>query len=288
MSLITFILAETYKAIEPETMEKKELEARVVSKVAEVISAIKNAKHVDHVISSLHSIATLLFPLDPNLLSGSVGHDYREQILTVKVPSSKERDDWWRVFYQGPAFSTLARFLLLDVASNWLACFPFSAQKYVYDVFFVRGFITEVLQILVPFLKQNRSDDLDINVVISNSERLLVLCLLENNGVLQIAREFGGLSKSKGFTDEQMKPDISRMAQIVASIPDIARMNSPTSLSSHLFFRQIIAQVLSLEEEREVILIEKIETSDEMDKNGALLFIGEMFSRICRRGSAGN
>lgn len=71
MSLITFILAETYKAIEPETMEKKELEARVVSKVAEVISAIKNAKHVDHVISSLHSIATLLFPLDPNLLSGS-------------------------------------------------------------------------------------------------------------------------------------------------------------------------------------------------------------------------
>jgi len=58
-----------------------------------------------------------------------------------------------------------------DVASNWLACFPFSAQKYVYDVFFVRGFITEVLQILVPSLQQNRSDDLDINVVISNSER---------------------------------------------------------------------------------------------------------------------
>jgi telomere length regulation protein len=58
-----------------------------------------------------------------------------------------------------------------DVASNWLACFPFSAQKYVYDVFFVHGFVTEVLQILVPFLQQNRSDDLDINVVISNSER---------------------------------------------------------------------------------------------------------------------
>ena len=52
-------------------MEKKELEDRVVSKVAEVISSIKNAKHVDHVISSLLSIATLLFPLDLNLLSGS-------------------------------------------------------------------------------------------------------------------------------------------------------------------------------------------------------------------------
>jgi len=60
-----------------------------------------------------------------------------------------------------------------------------------------------------------------------------------------------------------------------------------TSIFS-LFFRQIIAQVLSLEEEKDVILIEKIETSNEMDKNGTLLFIGEMFSRICRRGSAGN
>jgi hypothetical protein len=50
-----------------------------------------------------------------------------------------------------------------------------------------------------------------------------------------------------------------------------------------VFFRQIIVQLLSLEEEREVI-----DTSDEMDKNGALLFIGETFSRICRRGSAGN
>nr|XP_027190289.1 telomere length regulation protein TEL2 homolog isoform X2 [Cicer arietinum] len=78
------------------------------------------------------------------------------------------------------------------------------------------------------------------------------------------------------------------MAQFVASIPDKARMNSPTSLSSHVFFRQIIVQVLSLEEEREVILLEKLDSSDEneMDKNGALLFIGEMFSRICRRGSA--
>ncbi|CAJ2641735.1 unnamed protein product [Trifolium pratense] len=257
-------------------------EDAVFMKVAKVISAIKNANHVDQVITSLHSIATLLFPLHPNLLQGSgVDESYREQILNVKVPSSKERDDWWRVFYQGPAFSTLARFLLLDVASNWLACFPFSAQKYVYDVFFVHGFATEVLQILVSFLRHNGNDDIDINVVISNSERLLVLCLLENNGVLQIAREFGSPSKSKGFNDEWMKPNVSRIAQVVASIPDKARMNSPTSLSSHVFFRQIIVQLLSLEEEREVI-----DTSDEIDKNGALLFIGETFSRICRCGSA--
>jgi len=58
-----------------------------------------------------------------------------------------------------------------DVASNWLGCFPFSAQKYVYDVFFVRGLITEVVQILVPFLQLNAVDGLDVNAVLSNSER---------------------------------------------------------------------------------------------------------------------
>lgn len=52
--------------------EKRELEGAVVGKAAEVISAIKNAKHVDRVVCALHSIATLLFPLDPSLLSGSL------------------------------------------------------------------------------------------------------------------------------------------------------------------------------------------------------------------------
>lgn len=62
--------------------------------------------------------------------------------------------------------------------------------------------------------------------------RLLVLCLLENNGVLQLAREFGGSSKLERVTDVQIKMDVSRVAQVVASIPDKARMNSTTSLSS--------------------------------------------------------
>ncbi|XP_027352820.1 telomere length regulation protein TEL2 homolog isoform X2 [Abrus precatorius] len=269
-----------------EGLEKRELEGAVVSKVAEVISAMKNAKHVDEVICALRSIATLLFPLHPSLFSDSIGESYRDQVLGVKVPSAEERDGLWRAFYRGAAFPTLARFLLLDVASNWLACFPISALKYVYDVFFVRGLVTEVLQILVPFLQQNGSDGLDVNAVLSNSERLIVLCLLENNGVLQIAREFGGsASKVRNVIDERIKLDVSRVAQIVASIPDKARMNSLTSLSSHVFFKQIIVQLLSLAEERELILLENIE-KDEMDKNGALLFVGEMFSRICRRGSA--
>ena len=52
-------------------MEKRELEGGVVGKVGEVISAIKNATHVDQVVCALHSIAALLFPLDPSLISGA-------------------------------------------------------------------------------------------------------------------------------------------------------------------------------------------------------------------------
>lgn len=46
-------------------------------------------------------------------------------------------------------------------------------------------------------------------------DRLLAVCLFENNGVLHLAREFGGPSKLKGFTNEQIKPDVSMVAQIV-------------------------------------------------------------------------
>lgn len=37
------------------------------------------------------------------------------QVLSAKVPSADERDDWWHAFYRGPAFLTLARFLLLGI-----------------------------------------------------------------------------------------------------------------------------------------------------------------------------
>ncbi|CAL0320048.1 unnamed protein product [Lupinus luteus] len=267
-------------------MEERELEVAAVEKVGEVISAIKNANHVDQVICALHSIASLVFSLDSSLLSGSVDESYRDQVLGIEVLSAQERDDWWHAFYRGPAFPTLSRFLLLDVAPNWLACFPFPAQKHVYDVFFVRGFVAEVVQVLVPLLQQNGTDGLDVNAVVSNAERLLVSCLLENNGVLQLAIQFGGPSKMKGLTNEQIKPAVSRVAQIVASIPDKARMNSLTSLSSHLFFKQIVVQLLHLAEEREMIMPENVDASDELDQNGALIFVGEMFSRICRRGNA--
>lgn len=58
-----------------------------------------------------------------------------------------------------------------DVATNWLTCFPFSAKKHVYDVFFVHGLIPEVVQILALSLQHNGSDGPEVNAVLSNSER---------------------------------------------------------------------------------------------------------------------
>lgn len=211
---------------------RRELETRIIEKVGEVITAVKNANRVDEVICALHSIASLLFPIDSCLLSGVIDQRYRDQVLSAKVPCANERDDLWQVFYQGPAFSTLARFLLLDVASNWLACFPFSARKHVYDIFFVNGLAVEVAQTLVPCLQQSRSDVIDINAIQSNVERLVVLCLLENNGVLQMAREFSVTSMSEDSTNGWPRPIISRVAQLVASVPDKAGLRAPTSLSS--------------------------------------------------------
>ena len=57
--------------MEDENSKRRELEGAALEKVGEVISTVKKAKQVDEVICALHSIATLLFPLDPSLLVGS-------------------------------------------------------------------------------------------------------------------------------------------------------------------------------------------------------------------------
>ncbi|PQM37274.1 telomere length regulation protein TEL2 homolog [Prunus yedoensis var. nudiflora] len=264
--------------------ERSEVEAKVLDMVGEVISNVKKAKHVNQVICALHSLAILLFPLDASLLSGAIDERCRELVLGAEAPSADERNEWWQVFYGGAAFSTFARVLLIDIASDWLACFPFSARKHVYDVFFVNGLATEVVQTLVPCLHQSGSDDLDVKAVHSNTERLLILCLLENNGVLQMAREFSSSSHSEDYINENLKPAVSRVAQIVASIPDKAQLRAPTSLSSHFFFKQVTIQLLSLAEERNMNLLEE-GVCLKSDMNGTLQFVGEIFSRVCRRGS---
>ncbi|PON45632.1 hypothetical protein PanWU01x14_257430 [Parasponia andersonii] len=265
---------------------KKVVEAQVLDRVGEVISGIKKAKHVDQVICSLHSLAILLFPLDSSLLSGSIDERYRNQILSAKVPSSDERNEWWQAFYRGTGFPAMARVLLREVASNWLACFPISARRHVYDAFLVNGLMTEVVQTLVPCLQPTGTDGLDVQSVRSNTERLIILCLLENDGVVQMAREFGSSCQTEDSGDEHFKTTVSMVAQVVSSIPDKAQMGAPVSLSSHLFFRQITIQLLSLAEERNLNLVNGGAIFNKSEMDSTFLFVGEIFSRICRRGSA--
>ena len=61
------------------------------------------------------------------------------------------------------------------MAPNWLSCFPFTAQKLVYDVFFVKGLTIEVVQTMIPSLDCNGCDVHDANAIRSNAERLLLI-----------------------------------------------------------------------------------------------------------------
>ncbi|KAF9615848.1 hypothetical protein IFM89_026736 [Coptis chinensis] len=313
---------------------KKEVERKLVEKVGETISSINEAKHVDQVISSLHSLSILLFPLDSSLIVGSIDSRYRDQVLNAVVPSTLEIDEWRHVFYHGLAFPALARFLIYskfiidygtiltvnvvilifymaDVASNWLACFPFSARKYVYDSFFLNGPSIEVVQAVVPGLSPSgiKNEDVDFNAVCSNAERILVLRLLEKDGVLHMAREFGASARSEDFASERLKPDnlvfISRVAQQVVSIPDKARLGASAELSSQgylgtklrgvrhedlnyvsLFFKQICIQLLAGAENGALELCDTKHILDRSVVDATLFFVGETFARICRRGSA--
>ncbi|XP_057459915.1 uncharacterized protein LOC130750362 isoform X2 [Actinidia eriantha] len=176
--------------------------------------------------------------------------------------------------------------MLYDVASNWLACFPFSARKHVYDVFFVNGLMVEVVQTVVPSLQHNGNGSFDGNAVRSNAERVLALCLIENDGVLQLARELGGSCQSEDISTEQLNLTISGVAQLVTSIPDKAQLRTSKSLSSHFFFKKITVQLIAGAEEWDMNLCSKEAVFNKNIVDGTILFVGESFARICRRGSA--
>ncbi|CAH8340621.1 unnamed protein product [Eruca vesicaria subsp. sativa] len=256
-------------------MERTKLETKLLDKVGEAISSISDAKHVDQVISAIHSVALLIFPVDPTT---RIGDKYVERLCSSLVPSEDERNDWCQTFYRGVAFPTFARVLLLDVASDWLSCFPVSVQKHLYNLFFLDGPVVEVVQVLVPFLHHvDKNAAVDANSVQTNVERLLILCLLENAGVLKITKEIGDYYQGNISVNGSLKPLLSRLSQILTSIPDKARLKAPPLLSSHLYFKHITNQLLQILDDRA--------SSPEADSTVIVLsFVGEMFSRICRRG----
>jgi telomere length regulation protein len=259
------------------TKQERTLENNLLHKVGEAVSAISDAKHVDQVISAIHSVAVLLFPVDPSLFSGSIGDKYRERVCSSVVPSADERNEWLETFYRGVAFPTFARVLLLDVASDWLSCFPISVQKHLYDKFFLDGSVIEVVQVLVPFLHHVGDGGVNANSVQTNVERLLILCLLENDGVLKITKEIGNIYQGHNSSNGSLKPLLSRLSQILTSIPDKARLKSPPLLSSNLYFKHITNQLLQ-------ILDDRASCTEANCTVIVLSFVGEVFSRICRRG----
>ncbi|KAI3884994.1 hypothetical protein MKW98_002386 [Papaver atlanticum] len=263
---------------------RRKAETEILEKVRVTISSISGSKHVDEVIVALHSIAVLLFPIDSSLLAGSIGNRFRDKVIEVGASSPTGNDELKDAFYHGAAFPSLARVLIHNLSTNWLACFPISARNIVYDSFFVNGPPVEVFQAVVPGLLQNQNEDTDFNTVCSNAERILVLCLLERRGVLQMAREFGHALRSEGFSSER-RPDICRVAQLIASIPDKARLNARGPLSSHFFFKQVTIQLLDGIEERGREISDKSYGLGSNVVDGTFLFFGETFARISRRGS---
>ncbi|XP_024976504.1 telomere length regulation protein TEL2 homolog isoform X1 [Cynara cardunculus var. scolymus] len=270
-----------------ETEKKNEREkstnSEVLDTVGKVIATIKEAKNVDQVVCALHSLAVRLFPLDSRAFAGSIDKQYRDEVIGAEVPSEHERDNWWQVFYRSTAFPTMSRVLLFDVALDWLTCFPISAKKHLYDVFFLSGCVSEVVQTLVPYLQHQSNGGLETSVC-SNAQRLLALCLLENDGVLQLAREFSQHPENMNL--EQHKSAISKVAQLVTSVPDKARLGSSVLLSSHLYVKRITIQLIQGAEEWEKKCYDESTNFSRSDLDGSILFIGDAFARICRRGSA--
>ncbi|PKU67816.1 telomere length regulation protein TEL2 homolog [Dendrobium catenatum] len=268
-----------------------EVETLILQKVEEVSSSIDSAKHVDQVICALHSLAVLFFQIDSSIILGAIDPQYSSRVLDVKVPTDSERDEWRHVFYHGAAFPAMSRMLIYNVTSHWLSSFPLPARKQVYDSFFVEGPPTEIMQTLVPALKQNGSiDKFKLKTIHSNVERLLVLCLLEKEGVQLMVSEFDLPYSGVRNLGEVLKADrslsISRVAQLLASIPDKATFEALPSLSSYSFVRCIIIQLLDGSEKRALELYDRVDTPDVTTMEGGLFFVGETFSRICRRGSA--
>ncbi|KAJ3696918.1 hypothetical protein LUZ61_000623 [Rhynchospora tenuis] len=268
--------------------ERTGLENLPLQKVAEVSSAIDAAKHVDEVICALHSLAALIFPVDSSLISGAVDQRLKDQILSVKCAADAERVSFRNNFYHGPAFPTMARLLLFEVAPNWLAQFSKSVRSQIYDSFFLEGPSIGVLEELIPILNKKGSDKDPVHdKICSTVERLLVLYCLKKEGIRRMVIEFDLVEKQEGFiVKEDDKSSVSRVAQLLASIPDKIRPQASSKLSSFLFFREATIQLIVGADEKLMRLSSECDAIEkDSPQNYAIFFVGETFSRIIRRGS---
>ncbi|KAF8652922.1 hypothetical protein HU200_062351 [Digitaria exilis] len=264
------------------------LEALALAKVAEAADAIANAASAGEVVRALHAVAALFFPVDSAAVAGTVEEPFRIQIIETVSLRNDERESWRHAFYHGPAFPTMSKILLGNVALKWLRKIHASARNEIYDSFFVKGPPTEVIQALVPALSEKENSKEDHQTFCLNLERLLILCLLDNKGVSQIVAEFAHFNK---HGNDVLNPDktifISRVAQLLASVPDKARLGASAKLTSLSFFKDVISQLLAGAEAATIELTADKDDNEHCALSSGFLFVGEVLSRVSRRGSTG-
>lgn len=86
--------------VEKSKKKERETSVKMMDKVGRFIECLNEAKHVDQVIVSLHSIALLLFPLDSSAISGPFFFLYL-LILTVYFYIIFELNLFFRVEFLG-------------------------------------------------------------------------------------------------------------------------------------------------------------------------------------------
>ncbi|KAJ1279830.1 hypothetical protein BS78_04G185600 [Paspalum vaginatum] len=190
------------------------------------------------------------------------------EIIEAATLRNDERDSWRCAFYRGPAFPTMSKILLGNVALKWLRKIHASARNEIYDSFFVKGPPVEVIQALVP--------------------TLLILCLLDNKGVFQIVADFAYSNKhGDGILNPDKTISISRVTQLLTSVPDKARLGASAALTSPSFFKDVISQLLAGAEAVTVEFAADKDVNEHCALSSMFHFLGEVLSRVSRRGSTG-
>eukprot|EP00249_Psilotum_nudum_P015616 c25430_g1_i1 orf=372-3560(-) len=283
--------------------------AQFVSKLGVIIS---EATELGSVVCSLHCLASLLRPNCPKLSSGAflltdahVNHSLREleqlafscrRSAQDAYPAEDPVEALSQIFYQGSSFTSVAKILISRVATDWLVCFPLPSQLSLFDDFFICAPPSELLLTLMPALTPGYyaiEDNYaaEMNPVCEVAERLLILCLIEKNGLKKIALDYAGyFTKRGGAVSGNFKitnaQSASSIAQIIASIPDKVRLKAPPSLHSPFFYHTSTSQFLAAAEDCWRNAAESAGKTKARIDDGMFLFIGVALTKFCRRGHA--
>ncbi|XP_024364658.1 uncharacterized protein [Physcomitrium patens] len=288
----------------------KPLDSLLGDLLTAVATTISNAVDVSIVLQSLHPFASLFFMVPADFISFA-GQDKSAESELIAIEKlargcrNKAKEEYpekdisqtlRHALYESSVFPTLTTLLLHQVAADWLACFPSLGVKWLFDEFFRQGPPKETLLNLVPFLvpdhgrEEKSHGGLDSRIVVSaQAKRLLQICLVHQDGIQEISLSFGHRSDLKLREDglgnigrASWLKDQYQVAQLIASIPDRAGLDTPSALQSPTYFKSVSRQLISAGER----CWEQILQNEDLCNNGTIVFIGEVISRLSRRGQA--